>query len=109
MPADAQQAKLPNLGPSRVGIIDANGGISMASQKIRVNRAGLPPEAEKGIIAPGVRHSLTGGTNFADQGLIMIFHPHYGGVTIHRPEDVNISYTGEPVAAGHRETTGNRF
>ena len=39
----------------------------------------------------------------------MIFHPHYGGVTIHRPADVDISYTGEPVAAGYRETTGNRF
>ena len=39
----------------------------------------------------------------------MIFHPHYGGVTIHRPEDVDISYTGEPVAAGYRETTGQRF
>ena len=100
-PADAQRAKLPNLGPSRVGIIDANGSISRALQKTRVDRAGLPPEAGKGIIAPGVRHSLTGGTNFADQGLIMIFHPYYGGVTIHRPEDVDISYTGEPVAAGH--------
>ena len=57
-PADAQRAKLPNLGPSRVGIIDANGGISRASQKIRVDRAGLPPKAGQGIIAPGVQHSL---------------------------------------------------
>ena len=39
----------------------------------------------------------------------MIFHPHFEGVTIHRPEDVDISYTGEPVAAGYRETTGHRF
>ena len=39
----------------------------------------------------------------------MIFHPHYGGVTIHRPEDVDISYNCEPVAAGYRETTGLRF
>ena len=27
----------------------------------------------------------------------MIFHPHFGGVTIHKPEDVNIDYTDEPV------------
>ena len=39
----------------------------------------------------------------------MIFHPHYGGVTIHRPEDVDISYSSEPVVAGHRETTGHRY
>ena len=39
----------------------------------------------------------------------MIFHSHYGGVTIHRLEDVDISYSGEPVAAGYQETTGNRF
>ena len=46
---------------------------------------------------------------FTNQGLIMIFHPHYRGVTIHRPEDVDISYSGEPVAAGYREITGNCF
>ena len=39
----------------------------------------------------------------------MIFHSHYGGVTIHRPEDVDILYTAKSVAAGHQETTGNRF
>ena len=41
--------------------------------------------------------------------MIMIFHPHYEGVTIHRPEDVDISYAGKPVAAGYRETTGDGF
>lgn len=39
----------------------------------------------------------------------MIFHPLYGGVTIHRLEDVDILYTGKPLAAGHRETTGKCF
>ena len=29
--------------------------------------------------------------------------PLYGGVIIHRPEDVDILYTGEPVAVGHIE------
>ena len=32
-PPDAQQAGLPKLGPSRVGIFDANGSMSRASQK----------------------------------------------------------------------------
>lgn len=32
-PADAQRANLPNLGPSLAGILDANGGMSIASGK----------------------------------------------------------------------------
>ena len=84
------------LGPLQVGIINANGGISCLSRNIHVSRTDLPPETGQKIIVPGVWHSLLGGTNFADQGLIMIFYPHYGGVTIHKPEDVDVSYTGKP-------------
>ena len=97
------------MGPSNRWIRDANGGISQASAKTRVKRDGLPPEVGDGIIAPSLTNSLTGGTTFADAGLIMIFHPHFGGVTIHKPEDVNIDYTGKPVASGFRERTGHRF
>ena len=77
--------------------------------KTRVQRSELPPEAGDGIIAPGIQHSLTGGTAFANQGLIMIFHPHYEGVTMHRREDVDITYTGKPVVTGYREQTGHGF
>ena len=108
-PQDATQAGLKNLGPSNRRVQDANGGISHASAKTRVKRDGLPPEVGDGIIAPSLTTSLTGGTTFADAGLIMIFHPHFGGVTIHRPEDVSIDYTGKPVASGFRERTGHRF
>ena len=95
-PTYALQANIPMLGPLQVGIINANGGISCLSRNIHVSRTDLPPETGQKIIVPGVWHSLLGGTNFADQGLIMIFYPHYGGVTIHKPEDVDVSYTGKP-------------
>ena len=36
-PDDAQKANLPNLGPSRNVIVDANGGMARASQTTRVN------------------------------------------------------------------------
>ena len=53
--------------------------------------AGLSVEASKGVIVLGVRvrHSLTGGTNFVDQGLIIIIYPYFEGVTIYRPEDID--------------------
>ena len=108
-PQDAAEAGLKNLGPSNKCIRDANGGISQASARTRLKRDGLPPEVGDGIIAPSLTNSLTGGTTFADAGLIMIFHPHFGGVTIHKPEDVNIDYTGKPVASDFRERTGHQF
>ena len=76
-PVDAWQVNLPSLEPSWVGIIEANSGMPMALQKTRVNWAGLLPEARHGIIAPEVQYSLRGGTNFANQGFIRIFCPHY--------------------------------
>ena len=39
----------------------------------------------------------------------MIFHPYYGGDTIHRPEDVDILYSSKPVVADYWETTGRGF
>ena len=108
-PRDAERAGLPNLGPLNRLISDANDGISQAAGQTRVQRKGLPPEASDGLIAPQIQHSLTGGTAFANQGLIMIFHPHYEGVTIHRREDVDITCTGDPVVTGYREQTGKGF
>ena len=106
---DADRAGLERLGPSSKLILDANEGISQASDKTQVHRPGLPPEASNGIITPRVQHSLTSGTAFDDQGLIIIFHPHFEGVTMHRQEDVDIRYTGKPVVTGYRERTGHRF
>lgn len=67
------------------------------------------PGAGNGIIAPGVQYSLTGGTAFANQGLIMIFHPHYEGVTMHWQEDINIQYTGKPMVIDYCKKTGHCF
>ena len=53
-PAHARQAGLPNLGPSQVQVISAHGGTSRASQRTRVDRAGLPAKAGNGIIAPSI-------------------------------------------------------
>ena len=39
----------------------------------------------------------------------MIFHPHIEGVTIHRPEDVDITYKGKPVVTGYCKRTGHKF
>ena len=90
-------------------ISSANGGILQASDKTRVSRPRLPLEAGNGIIAPGIQHLLTGGTSFADQGLIRIFHPHFEGVTMHQRKDVDNKYTGEPVMTGYCERTGHYF
>ena len=96
-------------GTSNKLISDANSGIFKASDKTQVWRQGLLPEAGNRNIAPGVQHLLTGGTAFADQGLIVIFHPHYEGVTMHQREDVDIKYTGELVVIGYRERTRHCF
>ena len=108
-PRDAERAGLPKLGPSNKLILDANGGISQGAGRTRVWRQGLPPEAGDRIIAPQIQHSLTGGTAFADQGLMIIFHPHSEGVTVHWQEDVNIKYTGDPVVIGYCEQAGHGF
>ena len=77
--------------------------------KTRVIRPGLPPEAGNGIIAPQAQHSLTGCSAFANQGLIMTFHPHFQGVIMYQPEDVDITYKGAPVVTGYREKRGHKF
>ena len=71
--------------------------------------AGAPQEAGNGIIALSIQHLLTGGTSFADQGLIMIFHPLFESVTMHQFEGVNIKYTGEPVVTDYHKHTGHCF
>ena len=53
-PADAQRAGLPQLGPSHVELISADGGESRASQRTQVDWAGLPPKAGNGVIAPNI-------------------------------------------------------
>ena len=108
-PRDAERAGLPKLGPSNRLIADTNGGISQAASQMQVWRQGLPLKASNGIIVPQIKHSLTGDTTFANQGLIMIFHSHYEGVTIHRREDINIQYTGNTVVTGYHERVGHGF
>ena len=105
----AAAAKLPRTGPSNTTIIDAHGNASRAEASTQVSRPGLPASAGAGVINSNARFSLAGGTNFADHGLLMIFHPGYGGVTMHRPEDVDIVYKAAPRVQGWREHTGERL
>lgn len=90
-------------------IIDAHGNASRAEAATQVDRLGLPASAGTGVINSIARFSLAGGTNFADHGLLMIFHPGHGGVTMHRPEDVDIIYKAEPRVQGSREHTGENL
>ena len=105
----AAAAQLPLTGPSNITIIDAHGNASRAESTTQVNRPGLPVSAGEGIVNSNARFSLAGGTNFADHGLLMIFHPGFGGVTMHRPEDVDIVYKAAPRVQGWRERTGPKL
>ena len=106
---DRTHANLPHLGPSNTLTCDANGRVLKVTAKKRVNRPGLPPEVGNGIITQQAQHSLMGCSAFANQGLIMIFHPHFEGVTMYQPEDDDITYKGKPVISGYREESGNKF
>ena len=88
--AAAKAAKLPRTGPSNTFIVDAHGNASKAESTTQVNRPGLPMSAGEGIINSNASFSLAGGTNFADHGLLMIFHPGFGGVTMHRAETAQL-------------------
>ena len=90
-------------------IIDAHGNASRAKSTTQVNRPGLPMSAGEGVINSSARFSLAGGTNFADHGLLMIFHPGFEGVTMHRPEDVDIVYKAAPRVQGWRERTRQKL
>ena len=105
----AKAAKLPLTGPANTTIIDAHGNVSRADSAIQVNHSGAPLSAGAGIISSKARYSLAGGTNFADHGLIMIFHPGFGGVTMHRPEDIDIVYKTAPRVQGWRARTGQKM
>ena len=105
----AAAAQLPLTGPSKMIIIDAHGNASRAESTTQVNRPGLPTSAGEGVINSSAQFSLAGGTNFADHGLLMIFHPGFEGVTMHRPEDVDIVYKAAPRVQGWRERTGHKL
>ena len=105
----AAAAQLPLTGPSNNITIDAHGRASRAESTTQVNRPGVPLSAGAGVINSNARFSLAGGTNFADHGLIMIFHPGFGGVTMHRPEDIDIVYKSAPRVQGWRACTGHKL
>ena len=64
---------------------------------------GLPDGVKKAIIAPGTKHSLKGMPQYADAGCYIIYHPEFEGVTVHRQEDINITYNKPSVESGWRD------
>ena len=103
------QANLFHLGPSNTFICNANKGGLKASAETRVDPPVLPPKAGNGIITLQALHLLIRCSAFTDQDLIMIFHPHFEGVTMHQLEVVHITDTGEPIVTGYRKQIGNKF
>ena len=61
------------------------------------------------IIALQAQQLLTGCHAFSNQGLLMIIHPHFEGVTMYQPEDKHIMYTGKPVVTGYCKKIENKF
>ena len=81
-PADAQWAGLVPTGPSKTVLYNAHGGKSRALAETEIDD-GLPDGVKKAIIAPGMKHSLKGMTQYADAGCYIIYHPEFEGVTVH--------------------------
>ena len=58
----------------------------------------------KAILGP-VQQSLEGVGQYADEGLVIVYHDAYNGVSVHRKEDVVIDWSREPVRTGWRSPT----
>ena len=76
---DAEQAGLPNLGPSSKLIATAatDGALQKAKDNTCLMYKGIPMEKLAGQTVPGFRDSLVGCGPFADAGLVTILHPHH--------------------------------
>ena len=100
----ASEATLPNLGPSKMRVQTANGGILHAKETTKVP-FGLGAHNKSTVLKDGTLVDLLCGTKpIADAGLISIFHPGNEGFTSYQQDDVNITYLAPPVIEGYRET-----
>ena len=101
---DSASLTLPNLGASTTRIRDANGGLSNATQETLIQKNEVTGGVGKAILGP-VQQSLEGVGQYADEGLVIVYHDAYNGVSVHRKEDVVIDWGREPVRTGWRSPT----
>ena len=101
-PADAAALGLPNLGPARVNIVDANGGVSRASNETLIQTNDSTGTADRAVVGP-VARSLEGIGKYTDQGYVVVYHDGFNGVSVHPKTDVNIDWTNEPIRTGWRD------
>ena len=53
--------------------------------------------------AATINQSLGGIDNYVDKGNVVVYHPHYNGVTVHRKVDIVINWERPPVCTDWRD------
>ena len=95
-PQVARELGLEDLGPSPLPIKDAGGGQTAALHKSRIQVNESTGETGGATVAP-INQSLEGIGKYVDEGNVVVYHPHYNGVTVHRKEDIVIHYDRLPI------------
>ena len=103
-PQDAHGLQLDNLGQSDKLIRDAGGRLTPAANNtlLRINES--TGKAGKAIVAP-IQRSLEGVGKYSNRGYVVVYHPHYEGVTVHEKDDIIIDWQRPPVCTGWRDRT----
>ena len=101
-PQVARELGLEDLGPSPLTIKDAGGGRTKALHKSRIQVNESTGETGGATVAP-IHQSLEGIGKYVDEGNVVVYHPHYNGVTVHRKEDIIINYDRLPIRTGWRD------
>ena len=95
-PADSARLHLINLELSIVPIKDAGSDITSALNNTRIHVNNVTDKSEKSTVA-SVTQSLKGIGKYADQGYVIVYHPHCEWVSVNQMEDVNIDWSRLPV------------
>ena len=101
-PGVARELKLDNLGQSATVIRDAGGRLTPAANKTRLQVDESTGETGDAIVAP-IHHSLEGVGKYSDKGYVVVYHPHYDGVTVHKKDDIIIDWKRPPIRTGWRD------
>ena len=105
-PRDACELQLENLGQSDKVVRDAGGRLTPAANKTRVQINESTGEAGDAIVAP-IQRSLEGVGKYSDRGYVVVYHPHYEGVTVHERDDIIIDWQRPPIRTGWRDRQDN--
>jgi hypothetical protein len=98
--------ELPITGQSNKSILTATGNIIQTTAMATLPMTQLPDEARTTHILPNLQESLMSVSVLADNRCTTIFHPHQGGVTVHRPNGVRINVTTKALLQGWRDPDG---